>query len=293
MSVRSRLRLLVLDAYDAAGRQALQRAGATLAGALYQRMLQRLEPDATIDVVAQAQSGFDLPAALESYDGIAWTGSNLTVHRDTPAVRQQLAFARAAFAAGIPSFGSCWGMHIAVTAAGGRCAVNPRGREFGIARKIILTAAGAVHPMFADKPVAFTAFTSHEDHAVEVGATTTVLAANEFSAIQAVHVAHDRGVFWAVQYHPEYDLHDVARLGVLRAPQLIEQGFFADAADAQGFLQQLEALHADRSRKDLAYRLAAGADVLDADMRTREVRNWLDRLVKPAMRRWAGVDPRN
>jgi GMP synthase (glutamine-hydrolysing) len=279
------LRLLVLDAYDVAGRQALQGAGATLAGELYRRMLHTLEPAAHVDVVAHEENGFALPVALDSYDGIAWTGSNLTVHRDTPAVRQQLAFARAAFAARVPSFGSCWAVHIAVTATGGRCAANPRGREFGLARKIMLTPAGSAHPMFADKPVAFDAFTSHEDHVVELGRSATLLATNEFSAIQAVHVEHDGGVFWAVQYHPEYGLHDVARLGVLRAPQLIQQGFFTDATDANGFLHQLEALQADPSRTDLRYRLVAGSDVLDTQVRTREVRNWLDRMVKPGARR--------
>ena len=279
------LRLLVLDAYDAAGRQALQGAGAAPAGELYRRLLQALEPEAQIDVVALGADGFALPAALRTYDGIAWTGSNLTVHRETPAVRRQLDFARAAFAARVPSFGSCWTVHIAVTAAGGRCAANPRGREFGVARKIALTDAGRDHPLYADKARAFDAFTSHEDHVVELGPTTTVLAGNDFSPVQAVHVEHDGGVFWAVQYHPEYDLVDVARLGVLRAPQLIEQGFFADAADAAGFLRQLEALHADRSRRDLAYRLGVDGDVLDPRVRTREARNWLERLVKPRVKR--------
>jgi GMP synthase (glutamine-hydrolysing) len=279
------LRLLVLDAYDAAGRQALAGAGATLAGELYRRLLQRLEPRAHIDVVAHEESGFAPPVEIGGYDGIVWTGSNLTVHRDTRAVRQQLSFARAAFAAGVPSFGSCWAVHVAVTAAGGRCAANPRGREFGLARTIVLSAAGAAHPMYDGKPAAFDAFTSHEDHVVEVGTGTTVLAANEFSAVQAVHVTHQGGVFWAVQYHPEYELLDVAQLGILRAPQLIDQGIFADAADAADFLRQMEALHADRSRADLAYRLAVGAAVLDERVRTCEVRNWLHRLVKPSLRR--------
>jgi GMP synthase (glutamine-hydrolysing) len=279
------LRLLVLDAYDAAGRQALQGAGATLAGELYRRLLQELEPDAHIDVAALEADGFRPPAALASYDGIAWTGSNLTIHRDTPAVRQQLDVARAAFAAGVPSFGSCWAVHIAVTAAGGRCAANPRGREFGVARKVTLTDAGRAHPLYADKAPAFDGYTSHEDHVVELGPTTTLLAGNDFSPVQAVSVAHDRGVFWAVQYHPEYDLIDVAKLGILRAPQLIAQGFFADAGDADSFLRQLEALHADRSRRDLAYRLGVDRDLLDAAIRTREPRNWLDRLVKPGVKR--------
>lgn len=275
------LRLLVLDAYDTAGRAALQRADATLAGELYRRLLAALEPTAAIDVVAHATDGFALPAPLASYHGVVWTGSNLTIHRDTPAVRQHLELARAAFAAGVPSFGSCWAVHVAVTAAGGRCATNPRGREFGIARKIALTAAGAAHPLFAGKAPVFDAFTSHEDHVVEIGPGTTVLAGNAFSPVQAVHVEHQGGIFWAVQYHPEYDVIDVARLGILRAPQLIEQGFLRDADDAAEFLRQLEALHADRSRRDLQYRLAADADVLDARVRTREVRNWVERLVKP------------
>ena len=279
------LRLLVLDAYDAAGRQALQGAGATLAGELYRRMLQGLEPDAQIDVAALAADGFRPPGALGSYDGIAWTGSNLTIHRDTPAVRQQLDFARAAFAAGVPSFGSCWAVHIAVTAAGGRCEANPRGREFGVARKVTLSDAGRAHPLYADKAPAFDAYTSHEDHVVELGPTTTLLAGNDFSPVQAVDVRQDGGVFWAVQYHPEYDLIDVAKLGLLRAPQLIAQGFFTDAGDADGFLRQLEALHADRSRRDLAYRLGVDRDLLDAGVRTREPRNWLDHLVEPGVKR--------
>jgi GMP synthase (glutamine-hydrolysing) len=279
------LRLLVLDAYDAAGRQALQGAGATLAGELYRRMLRRLEPAARVDVAPFEAGGFRPPAPLASYDGIAWTGSNLTVHRDTPAVRQQLELARAAFAARVPSFGSCWAVHIAVTATGGRCAANPRGREFGIARKITLTDAGRVHPLYAAKAVAFDAFTSHEDHVVELGPHATLLAGNAFSPVQAVAVERDGGVFWAVQYHPEYDLIDVARLGVLRAPQLIQQGVFADADDAAGFLRALEALQADPTRRDLAYRLGVDGDVLDAGVRTTEVRNWLDRLVKPGGKR--------
>lgn len=271
-------RLLVLDAYDRGGRQALAGAGATLAGELYRRLLRRLEPQARIDVAPFEESGFAPPAALDDYAGIVWTGSNLTVHRDTPAVRAQLELARAAFAAGVPSFGSCWAVHIAVTAAGGQCAANPRGREFGIARTVQLTDAGAAHPMFAGKARAFDAFTSHEDHVVALGPGTTVLAGNAFSPVQAVQVAHGRGVFWAVQYHPEYDLIDVAKLGILRGPQLIEQGFFADGARVAEFLAELEALHADPARTDLRYRLAAGADVLDAERRTVEVRNWLARL---------------
>lgn len=274
------LRLLVLDAYDDAGRASLRGAGAECGGELYRRLLRDLAPGATIDVVEFRGEGFALPASLDRYDGIAWTGSNLTVHRDTPAVRRHLEFARAAFDAGVPSFGSCWALQVAVTAAGGRCAVNPLGREFGVARKIVLGDAGRAHPMFTGKPVAFDALASHEDHVVAVGPTTRVLAGNDVSPVQAVDVRHGRGVFWAVQYHPEYDLLDVARLGILRAPQLVEQGFFADAGAARAYLTDIEALHAHPGRRDLAYRLGIGADVLDRSIRSLEVANWVHALAR-------------
>src|SRR5690606_8283054 len=119
-------------------RAGLRLAGARLASELYRRALTKLAPAATLDVVEFSGEGFELGegVGLHDYDGIVWTGSSMTVHHDTPAVRSQLEFARAGFAQGVPSFGSCWAAQIAVTAVGGRCQPNPRGREFGVARKI-------------------------------------------------------------------------------------------------------------------------------------------------------------
>lgn len=276
-------RLLVLDAYDDAGRRALSSVGATHAGVLYARLLERLCPGATVDVASFRESGFALPSGstVADYDGVVWTGSNLTIHQDTPAVRDQLAFARQSLAAGLSSFGSCWAAQVAVTATGGRCEANPRGREFGIGRQIVLTAAGRAHPMFEGKASVFDAPTSHEDHVVELGPHATLLASNEFSAVQAVSVEHGPGSFWAVQYHPEFSLFDVARLGVLRAPQLVAQGFLRSREEAEAYAAELESLERDPARKDIAFRLGIGPDVLDVERRTREVANWIRRRVAP------------
>jgi len=269
-------RLLVLDAYDEAGREALSGAGATHAGELYRRLLSRLAPEVSVEVLPfSSQVGFAPSSALAEYDGIVWSGSNLTVHRDTPAVRDQLIFARAAFAAGVPSFGSCWAVHVAVTATGGACDVNPRGREFGVGRTITLNERGQEHPMFAGKPSAFAALTCHEDHVTSLGEHAEQLAGNAFSEVQAVRVRYGAGEFWAVQYHPEYELIDVAQLGILRSEQLIAQGFFAGDEDARRYMEELEALGAEPSRRDLGFRLGVGEDVLDREVRTVEVLNWL------------------
>ncbi len=270
------IRLLVLDAYDEAGRQALSGAGASHAGVLYRRLLSRLAPEASVEVAPfSSEAGFAPSSALREYDGIVWSGSNLTVYRDTPAVRDQLSFCRAAFAAGVPSFGSCWAVHVAVSATGGACEVNPRGREFGVGRTITLNERGQAHPMFAGKPPAFGALTCHEDHVTSLGEHAESLAGNAFSAVQAVRVRYGAGEFWAVQYHPEYELVDVAQLGILRSRQLINQGFFAGDEDARRYMAELEALGAEPGRRDLGFRLGVGDDVLDWDMRTLEVRNWL------------------
>jgi GMP synthase (glutamine-hydrolysing) len=275
------LHLLVLDAYAPEGRAGLRAAGGHEAGVLYAGMLRRLAPEATIDVAHPADPDPRLPAgaALADYDGVAWTGSSLTIYdADDPRVRRQIELARAVYDAGVPSFGSCWAAQLAVVAAGGRCAASPRGREFGVARRITLSDAGRAHPLFRDKPAAFDAFTSHADEVVELGGGAALLASNEWSRVQAVAVASGRGRFWALQYHPEYDAHEVASLCRLRKAELVAQGRFASDAEADAWIERLEALHADPSRGALAESVGFGPDLLDFDRRTLEVRNWLASL---------------
>ena len=281
------LHFLVIDGYRRDGREGLVAAGATTAGKLYERMLLGCHRDASVDILYPADPGSALPrgASLAAYDGIAWTGSSLTVYDDDdPAVRPQIEFARAAFEAGVPSFGSCWAAQIAVVAAGGRCAVNPHGREMGIARKIALTDDGRAHPLYIGKPRVFDAFISHEDEITHLPSGALCLAGNAFSSVQAVCVTHRRGTFWAVQYHPEYDLHELARLTYARRERLTGMGFFADLDAAQDYVNKLETLHQDPSRRDLAWLLGIDGDIMNEDVRQAEVRNWIEHLVLPRKR---------
>ena len=278
------LRLLVLDAYAPEGRAALRDAGGTEAGLLYDRMLRRLAPEARVEIAYPADPDPDLPSETEllSYDGVTWTGSSLTIrHGDDPRVARQLDLARAAYRAGVPSFGSCWAAQLAVVAVGGRCARSPKGREFGIARRIRLSSEGAAHPLFAGKPAVFDAFTSHEDEVADLAGRATLLAGNDWSRVQAVDVSHAAGRFWAVQWHPEYDLHELASLCRLRAEELVAQGTFAGRAAAEAWIEGAEALHAKPDNDALAERLGAGPALLDEAVRTLEVANWLASLPRP------------
>lgn len=280
------MRIAVIDAYTDAGRALLARGGCTTAGDLYERVLAERDPSLGVDVLFPNPAARTLPEAVSAgdYAGVLWTGSNLTIHRDDAEVRAQIDLARTLLDAGVANFGSCWAAQLAAVVAGGACAAHPRGREFGVSRKIRLTDAGRQHPMFEGKPSSFDAFTSHEDQVVSLPSTATLLAENNYCEVQALSVPYGRSAFWAVQYHPEYDLREVARLGAVRSGQLVKEGTFKSAESADAYFADLEALHEAPGSRDLEFRLGVDADVLDPSMRCREVDNWLAALRSGAFR---------
>lgn len=280
-------RILVIDGYAEAGRDDLRQGGATTAGELYVSMLQDCSPvGAECDIHYPAERGTRLEggARLRDYDAVAWTGSSLTAYKtDDERVRAQIEIAGECFAEGIPAFGSCWAVHMAAMAAGGRVAAHPEGREMGVARKIHLTPEGRGHPLYNGKPSVFDAFISHDDEVTHMPAAGVVLATAAYTRVQALTVRHRQGTFWAVQYHPEYDLHELARLTYCRIEKLTRYGFFRDRDAALDYVDKLEALHQDPGRKDLAWQLGIDADVMDPAIRQCEVRNWIAEQVLPTL----------
>ena len=281
-----RAKFLVIDGYHKAGRDELAAGGASAAGYLYVRMLQKCLPGAACDVVHPADPGASLPkgAALDQYDGIAWTGCSLTIYDDDPRVGPQIELARAAYESKVPSFGSCWAAQMAVDAAGGIVRANPRGREMGIGRKISLTPEGRGHPLYFGKSNVFVGFICLVDEFTHLPPGSVLLASNAFTHVQAVAVTHKGGQFWGLQYHPEYNLHELARLTWCRIAKLVSLGFFQDREAAERYVDLLEVLYQDPSRKDIAWLLGIDEDVMNEDIRLAEVRNWIERLVLPSMR---------
>lgn len=278
-------RFLVIDGYTKSARDELEAGGATAAGMQYQNMLMHHAPGAMVDILYPSDAGDHLPSGsdLASYDGIAWTGCSLCVFEDKPEVRAQIELARAAFEVQVPGFGSCWAAQIAVVAAGGLVQANPNGREMGFARKIQLTPEGLGHPMYAGKPGVFDAYISHVDEITHLPSGAVSLSGNAFTTIQSVSVVNQGGVFWGLQYHPEYDLREMARLTWCRIAKLMDLGFFNSREAGEDFVNLLETLHQDDSRYDIAWLLGIDDDILNRDVRQLEVKNWIDQLVIPTM----------
>ncbi|MFH1132679.1 MAG: type 1 glutamine amidotransferase [Pseudomonadota bacterium] len=276
---------LIIDGYPKESRNQLEAAGMTLAWQLYANMLQRFLPDAEFRVWLPSDTT-ELPDAIgpEGFCGILWTGCNLTIyHVHEERVTCQIDFAKQAYTVGTPSFGSCWGIQMATVAAGGEVRANPRGREMGLARKIHITTDGQNHPMMRNKPSVYNAFISHEDEVVSLPKDATFLATNDFSRVQAIAVSHKKGNFWATQYHPEYNLYEMACLILAREQKLVPEGFFQGHDDLVHFADRLRSLHQNPQRKDLRWQLDIDDDVISADIRQQEFKNWLETLVLPRL----------
>jgi GMP synthase (glutamine-hydrolysing) len=284
--VAAELNFVIIDGYSRESRDGLAAAGMRLAGDLYVEMLHRELPEARADIVFPSDPGVAMPsdATLERYDGVLWTGCDATIFVREPRVTAQIEFSQRAYELGIPQFGTCWGLQMAVVAAGGEVEANPRGREMGIARRIMLTDEGRDHPMMQGRKPVFEAFISHVDEATKLPPGAQLLAGNEFTRVQAVAVKHGLGEFWGLQYHPEYSLHEMARLIVAREQKLVEGGFFRTREDLKRHVALMEALHAEPDRHDLRWSLVVDDDVLDVEVRTTEFSNWIVRQVLPPVR---------
>jgi GMP synthase (glutamine-hydrolysing) len=276
-------RLLVMEGNSPETRAQQVAAGGTVASRGYADLLMELLPNAVVDICFPGDPGANLPIseALEGYDGVAITGSGLHVYDGGPSVTRQIELARAVLDAGTPLFGSCWGLQVLTTAAGGVVRKNPKGREIGFGRSITLTEAGRKHPMYAGKHHVFNAPTVHLDEVETLAPGTTVLATNQMSDVQSAEIRCNGCVAWGVQYHPEYPLREIAAIVRRIGPRLIDEGFFLNEPDIEVFASDLDALDRDPTDKRLAWRYGISKNVLDKKLRTGEVANWLEFQVLP------------
>jgi len=278
------LKILIVEGNTRDARQKTVAAGSLTQGELYQKTLQALKPDIQCDIVCPADEDAPLPAGAElaQYDGIVWTGSSLNIYQADAAIRRQIDFMKLCFSRPVKIFGSCWGLQVAVVAAGGEVAKNARGREIGIARDIQPTALGRCHPLYEGKNAPFDAVAIHLDHVVRLPGGATVLSGNDMSRIQALEIKQGPAVFWGVQYHPEFDLDYIAGLMEKYKDRMIAEGFCADEAAVDGLSADYRLAQQGEGAAEIRRRHDMGPDVLEPDCRLREISNWLSFITPPA-----------
>lgn len=101
-----------------------------------------------------------------------------------------------------PTFGSCFGYQLVVSALGGRVEHDEKRGEVG-SFEVELTADGRADELFGDLPARFDTQMGHLDRATKLPTGVRNLARSELCPYQALRIEGRR--IWASQFHPELD----------------------------------------------------------------------------------------
>ncbi len=199
---------------------------------------------------------------LMIYDGLIWGGSSLNIYDNTKEIQKQIEFMRECQKKVKKILGICWGMQVAVTAAGGQVkkAKNP---HIGIANKISINENGKKHPIYKKKKFTFNSPAFNFDEVVKLPNSAVCLASNNTNKIQSLFFNINETQIWGLQYHPEIKYEKMIKIIEFRKERLINfRRVFKDEKDINH--------HINYIKNEI--------DNSDQDQRMIEIKNWLDIL---------------
>ena len=160
---------------------------------------------------------------LKKYDGLIWGGSSLNIYNDTPEIIRQIAFMKECFKNIKKMLAICWGMQVAVTAAGGEVKKGVNGSHIGIANNVELTNDGLNNALYKDKNNKFNTPAFNFDEVVTTPKDAVCLASNKINKIQALNFKTGISEIWGLQYHPEITYQKMVDIIKFRKNALIEK----------------------------------------------------------------------
>ena len=212
--------------------------------------------------------------SLDDFDGVVWTGSLLNIYDMTPSIINQIELAKTLFTKKNKIFGSCWGLQVLVTAAGGVIRKNPKGLEAVVAKEITITEKGLTHDMYKRKNKVFDAFCWHYDDTQTLPSNSHILASNDMSAVQSINFNVDDSIIWAVQYHPEFNPVWIGGLMKQREDILLKEKAFSEKKyfdEERDFFLNHESIKEEKNKKKYK-------DLINTDAHTLELSNWINQI---------------
>ena len=158
---------------------------------------------------------------LESYDGLIWGGSSLNIYDDTPEIRRQIEFMRECQKKVKNILAICWGMQVAVTAAGGEVK-KADSSHIGIANTITINENGLNHPLYKNKDQKFNSPAFNFDEVKTLPKDAICLASNKINKVQSLYFQINDTKIWGLQYHPEITYEKMISLIEFRKEKLIK-----------------------------------------------------------------------
>ena len=177
---------------------------------------------------------------LKSYDGLIWGGSSLNIYNNTPEIRRQIEFMKNCQNKVKNILGICWGMQVAVTAAGGQVKKADTS-HVGIAKDIEINEYGLKHPLYKDKEKKFNSPAFNYDEVVKIPENGICLASNKINKVQSLYFQINKTRVWGLQYHPEITYEKMISLINFRRKRLIEyRKVFKNENDLENHISFIE-----------------------------------------------------
>ena len=206
------------------------------------------------------QSLDNIKNKLLKYDGLIWGGSSLNIYNNTPEIRRQIEFMKECQKKVKNILAICWGMQVAVTAAGGLVKKGENGSHRGIAHDIIINKDGLTHPIYKGKKEIFNTPAFNYDEVVTLPENSVLLSSNKVNRVMGLNFKSEKSNIWGIQYHPEITYDKMITLINFRKEKLINNKSFNDEADLVSHIQMIE-----KENK-----------ITNKDSRMKELKNWLD-----------------
>jgi len=272
------MNILIVDGNEINASNRYVEAGMPTQYEVYEEVLRKLiKKNCNITVLHPACSDNYMPkgVSLDDFQGIVWTGSLLNIYDLGPSIERQIELAKELFKKENKIFGSCWGLQVLATAAGGTVRKNPKGLEAIFANNIVINSDGIKHSMYKNKPKVFDSFCWHYDEIESLPSGAIVLSSNEKSSIQSIVFSRDKSEIWAVQYHPEFDPKWISGLMMQRKSLLFNEGIFSNSLE----FNRLHAFLSNSAKhKDKKNQLSISETIVKSKIHTLELSNWLKTL---------------
>ena len=159
---------------------------------------------------------------LEKYDGLIWGGSSLNIYNNTPEIKTQIEFMKECQKKVKNILAICWGMQVAVVAAGGAVKRSEKGSHIGIANEIEINDHGLNHSLYKNKKNKFNSPAFNFDEVVTLPSDAICLASNKINKIQSIYFKKNENIIHGLQYHPEITYEKMISLINFRKDRLIE-----------------------------------------------------------------------
>ena len=199
---------------------------------------------------------------LITYDGLIWGGSSLNIYNDTPEIKKQIGFMKECQKKVKNILAICWGMQVAVTAAGGEVK-KADSSHIGMANEITINNEGLNHPIYKDKEKKFNSPAFNFDEVKKMPDNAICLASNKINKIQSLYFKVNETKVWGLQYHPEITYEKMISLIEFRKEKLIKlRKVFRDEKDIEK--------HISLIKNEII--------ISNKEKRMVELKNWLNQL---------------